>query len=134
MGQSTWGLQLQVVSKPTCTKPPAFYFLSPVFQMSSAKGGLPTHLHQPLHHHPSIQLLHLFRTTTRTLGRPTWGGYGGNKDPYCHKIATTFPERSKLRCARPMSTGTARSSPTSSPSQSRSKIATSSPRRSASLK
>merc|ERR1712096_26962 len=73
MGQSTWGLQLQVVSKPTCTKPPAFCFLFPVFPMSSAKGGLPTHLHQPLHHHPSIQLLHLFRTTTRTLGRPTWG-------------------------------------------------------------
>merc|ERR1712096_564587 len=48
------------------------------------------------------------------------------------KIVTTFPERSKLRCARPMSTGTARSSPISSPSQSRSKIATSSPRRSAS--
>merc|ERR1712183_979386 len=46
------------------------------------------------------------------------------------KIATTFPERSKWRCAKPMSTGTARSSPTSSPSQSRSRIATSSPRRS----
>merc|ERR1712119_123693 len=68
------GLQLQVVNKPTCTKLPAFYFLSPVFPMSSAKGGLPTHLHHlhPHPHHPSIQLLHQFRTTTRTLGRPTW--------------------------------------------------------------
>merc|ERR1712202_57170 len=60
------GLQLQVVSKPTCSKLPAFYFLSP------AKGGLPTHLHHLHPHHPSIQLLHQFRTTTRTLGRPTW--------------------------------------------------------------
>merc|ERR1712119_157200 len=66
------GLQLQVVSKPTCSKLSAFYFLSPVFPMSSAKGGLPTHLHHLLHHHPSIQLLHQFRTTTRILGRPTW--------------------------------------------------------------
>merc|ERR1712202_125075 len=65
------GLQLQVVNKPTCTKLPAFYFLSLVFPMSSAKDGLPTHLHHLHHHHPSIQLLHLFRTTTRTLGRPT---------------------------------------------------------------
>merc|ERR1712202_7696 len=48
------------------------------------------------------------------------------------KIAITFPERSKSRCARPMSTGTVRSSLTSSPSQSRSRIATSSPRRFAS--
>ena len=43
-----------------------------------------------------------------------------------------FSPRSKSRCARPMSTGTARSSPTSSPSQLRSRTATSNLRRSAS--
>merc|ERR1712119_34981 len=48
------------------------------------------------------------------------------------KIATIFQERSKSRCARPTSTGTAKSSPTSSPSQLRSRTATLSPRRSAS--
>merc|ERR1712096_317221 len=47
------------------------------------------------------------------------------------RIVTTFLERSKWRCARPMSTGTARSSPISSPSQLRSRTVTSSPRRSA---
>merc|ERR1712183_847467 len=65
------GLQLQVVKKQTCTKLPAFCFLSPVYPMSSAKGL--TRLHHLHHHHPSIQLQHQFRTTTRTLGRPTWG-------------------------------------------------------------
>merc|ERR1712183_662099 len=66
------GLQLQVVSKPTCTELPSLCFLFLVFLMSSAKclaDLTRLHLHP---HHPSIQLLHLFRTTTRTLGRPTW--------------------------------------------------------------
>merc|ERR1712096_85915 len=45
------------------------------------------------------------------------------------RIAITILERSKSRYARPMSTGTAKSFPTSSPSQSRSRTATSSPRR-----
>merc|ERR1712096_330459 len=48
------------------------------------------------------------------------------------KIAITSLERSKWRCARPMSTDTARSFPTSSPSPLKSRIATLSPRRSAS--
>merc|ERR1712096_212057 len=39
------------------------------------------------------------------------------------KIAITSLERSKWRCARPMSTGTARSFPTSSPSPLKSRIA-----------
>merc|ERR1712096_78725 len=47
------------------------------------------------------------------------------------RIVTTFLERSEWRCARPMSTCTVRSSPTSFPSQLRSRTVTSSPRRSA---
>merc|ERR1712096_256734 len=64
------GLQLKVGIKQTCIKLPAFCFLSHVFPMSSAKGL--TLLHHLPHHHPSIRLLHQFRTTSRTLDRPTW--------------------------------------------------------------
>merc|ERR1712096_269001 len=72
------------VCKPTRTKPPASCSLSPVFLMSSARDL--TRLPRLHHHLPSIQLLHQFRTTIQILGRPTWGGYGVNKDPYCHKV------------------------------------------------
>merc|ERR550519_2698980 len=50
------------------------------------------------------------------------------------RAATTSLERSKWRFARLTCTGTARSSPTSSPSQLRSRTVTSSPRRSANLR
>merc|ERR1712096_549040 len=80
------GLQLQVVSKPICTKPSAFCYLSPAFLMSSVKGRqASTHLHHLLHHHLSIQHLHQFRTNP-DIGQTSVGGYGVNKDPYCHKV------------------------------------------------
>merc|ERR1712013_726616 len=50
------------------------------------------------------------------------------------RAAITSPGRSKWRSARLTCTGTVRSFPTSSPSQLRSRTATSSPRRSASLR
>merc|ERR1711862_178535 len=50
------------------------------------------------------------------------------------RIVTTSQERSKLKFARLTYTGTARSSPTSSPSQLRSRTATLNPRKSASLR
>merc|ERR1719427_1903928 len=51
-----------------------------------------------------------------------------------HRAAITSLERSRWKFARPTFTGTARSSPTSSPSQSKSRTAILSQRRSASLK
>merc|ERR1719508_69551 len=65
---------MTAVLNPSSTKPSAFCYLSPAFLMSSVKGRqASTHLHHLLHHHLSIQHLHQFRTTTQTLGRPTWG-------------------------------------------------------------
>merc|ERR1712202_11713 len=66
------GLQLQVVNKQACFKPPAFCYLSPV------KGLTRLHL---LHHHPSIQLLHQSRTITLTLDKPTSGGTVSTRTP-----------------------------------------------------
>merc|ERR1712096_590304 len=73
--------------KPTCIKHLAFFFWPLVFLMFSARQrDLPILLEDHHLHLPSIQLLHQSKTTTLTLGRLMLGGYGVNKDPYCHKV------------------------------------------------
>merc|ERR1712183_131087 len=43
--------------------------------------GSTLRLHHLLHHHPSIQHLHQFRSITRTLGRPTLGVTASTRIP-----------------------------------------------------
>merc|ERR1712096_275137 len=68
-----------------CFQSSLSFSLPPVCLMYTVK-DLPTllHLHHPLNlstqHHLQFSIIIL------TLARPMLGGYGVNKDPYCHKV------------------------------------------------
>merc|ERR1712096_2539 len=89
------GTTARVVNKTKCIRHPAFFFLPLVFPMFSARQqDLPILLEDHHLHLLSIQLLHQSRTTILTLGRLMLGATASTKTPTATRWRRSSPRTS----------------------------------------